>query len=115
MNTAVNTFKQLSIQDAKEKSIRRRQFLEAQLRQTDSMLARAQAELASFRSRQQLASSQNALDAQQTSMMALDARRSELEADRTTFAALMAQLKKGGDCRGVRGPPGLGLVSGPGR
>ncbi len=97
VNTAVTTFKQLSIQNAKEKSIRRRQFLEAQLRQTDSMLARAQAELASFRSRQQLASTQDALNAQQNSMIALDTRRTELEADRTTFAALMAQLKKGGD------------------
>ncbi len=60
------------------------------------MLARAQADLAMFRSRQQLASSQTALEAQQTAMMALDARRAELEADRATFGALFAQLKKGG-------------------
>jgi polysaccharide biosynthesis transport protein len=97
VNTTVSTFKQLSILTAKEKSTRRRQFLDAQLKQTDSMLARAQAELASFRSRQQLASTQDALNAQQTSMMALDARRTELEADRSTFGALLAQLKKGGE------------------
>ena len=114
VNTAVNTFKQLSIQNAKEKSIRRRQFLEAQLRQTDSMLARAQAELASFRSRQQLASTQDALNAQQTSMMALDARRTELEADRTTFTALMAQLRRAGSPGSPR-PPRLGFVAGHGR
>jgi Mrp family chromosome partitioning ATPase/uncharacterized protein involved in exopolysaccharide biosynthesis len=97
VNTTVSTFKQLSILNAKEKSSRRRQFLESQLKQTDSMLARSQAELASFRSRQQLASTQDALNAQQSSMIALDTRRTELEADRTTFGALLAQLKKGGE------------------
>ena len=96
VNTTVSVFKQLSILTAKEKSTRRREFLEAQLSQTDSMLARAQAELASFRSRQQLASTQDALSRQQSDMLTLDARRAELEADRTTFGTLLTQLKKGG-------------------
>lgn len=96
VNSTIQTFQRLNVQGAKEKSRRRREFLEGQLKQTDSMLARVQSELASFRSRQQLASSQSALDAQQTAMMALDARRGELEADRNTFASLMGQLRKGG-------------------
>jgi capsular exopolysaccharide synthesis family protein len=97
VNTTVTVFKHLSILTAKEKSTRRREFLESQLQQTDSMLARAQAELATFRSRRQLASTQALLDRRQTDMMTLDERRVELEADRSTFAALMDQLKKGGD------------------
>ncbi len=97
VNTTVLAFQRLNILSAKQKSQRRREFLEGQQKQTDSLLARVQADLAAFRSRQQLASSQNALDAQQTSMMALDARRSELEADRSTFAALLSQIKKGGE------------------
>jgi Mrp family chromosome partitioning ATPase/uncharacterized protein involved in exopolysaccharide biosynthesis len=97
VNTTVTVFKHLSIFTAKEKSTRRREFLEAQLKQTDSMLMRAQSELASFRSRQQLASTQDALNRQQTDMMTLDARRAELEADRETFGTLLAQLKKGGE------------------
>jgi tyrosine-protein kinase Etk/Wzc len=97
VNSTVLAFQRLNILGAKQKSQRRREFLEGQQKQTDSLLARVQADLAAFRSRQQLASSQNALDAQQTSMMALDARRSELEADRSTFAALLAQIKKGGE------------------
>jgi succinoglycan biosynthesis transport protein ExoP len=96
VNATVLAFQRLNIQTAKEKSRRRREFLEGQLKQTDSMLARAQGELAAFRSRQQLASSQNALDAQQTAMMTLDARRAELEADRATFGTLLSQLRKGG-------------------
>ena len=96
VNTTVSMFKHLSIQAAKQKSQRRREFLESQLKQTDSMLARAQADLAAFRSRQQLASTAGALDNQQRMMMEIDARRAELEADRTTFASLLSQLKKGG-------------------
>ena len=97
VNTTLSVFKQLSILTAKQKSQRRREFLESQLQQTDSMLARAQAGLAAFRSRQQLASSANALDDQQRAMLSIDARRAELEADRSTFATLMTQLKKGGE------------------
>jgi succinoglycan biosynthesis transport protein ExoP len=96
VNTTVLAFQRLNILAAKQKSQRRREFLEGQQKQTDSLLARVQADLAAFRSRQQLASSQSLMDARQTSMMALDARRSELEADRSTFAALLAQVKKGG-------------------
>jgi Mrp family chromosome partitioning ATPase len=96
VNTTVSVFKQLSILTAKEKSQRRREFLESQLKQTDSMLTRAQAELAAFRSRQQLASTSGALEDQQRTMLAIDARRAELEADRATFATLLTQLRKGG-------------------
>jgi capsular exopolysaccharide synthesis family protein len=113
VNTTVNVFKHLSILSAKEKSTRRREFLEGQLKQTDSMLIRAQAELAAFRSRQQLASTQNLLDAQQTSMLALDTRRTALESDKQTFAALLTQLKKGDEAsqaeaiRALASSPGL--------
>src|ERR687889_975534 len=96
VNTTVTVFKQLSILNAKEKSTRRREFLEGQLHQTDSMLLRAQSELAAFRSRQQLASTTDALRANQEAMMAMDSRVAELQADRSTFGALLAQLKKGG-------------------
>jgi capsular exopolysaccharide synthesis family protein len=96
VNTTVLAFQNLNIIGAKERSQRRRQFLQEQLKQTDSMLARAQGELAAFRSRQQLASSQNALDAQQTALLTLDSRRSELEADRATFQTLLDRLKTGG-------------------
>jgi polysaccharide biosynthesis transport protein len=96
VNTTVTVFKQLSILNAKEKSTRRREFLEGQLTQTDSMLQRAQSELAAFRSRQQLASTQDYASSQQTDMLTLDARRAELEADRVTFGALLTQLRKGG-------------------
>lgn len=97
VNSTVLAFQRLNILAAKQKSQRRREFLEGQQKQTDSLLARVQADLAAFRSRQQLASSQNALDAMQTFMLTLDTQRSQLEADRSTFGALQNQLKQGGD------------------
>jgi len=97
VNTTVLAFQSLNILSAKQKSQRRRQFLEEQLHQTDSMLARAQSELASFRSRQQVASSQNALDQVQTFRTTLESRASQLEADRATFGTLLTQFKKGGE------------------
>jgi polysaccharide biosynthesis transport protein len=96
VNTTVQVFKQLNISTYQQISQRRRQFLEDQMKQTDSMLARAQGELAAFRSRQQLASTQGALEANQTNMLALDARRAELEADRATFGTLLTKLNKSG-------------------
>ncbi|HYC33275.1 MAG TPA: polysaccharide biosynthesis tyrosine autokinase [Gemmatimonadales bacterium] len=95
VNETVNAFQTQSVQWAREASRRRREFLAEQLAQTDSALARAQAELSSFRSRQQLASSRDKLAAEQASIFQLESRAAEIEADRRTFAALLAQLKSG--------------------
>jgi len=92
VNTTVEVFQDLNLQSAREKSRRRREFLEEQLIRTDSNLTRAQAELASFRSRQQLASSETKLAAAQQALIALDARRAEIEADRNTFNTLLQRL-----------------------
>lgn len=97
VNTAVRSFLAMNVSNAANKTRRRREFLEAQLASTDSMLSQAQAQLSVFRSRQQLASSHDKLQAQQNSIMALEARQAELEADRQTFRSLMAQLKSGNE------------------
>jgi polysaccharide biosynthesis transport protein len=93
VNTTVQAFQSLSVQWSRERSRRRREFLAEQLAQTDSTLARAQAELSSFRSRQQLASSRDKLVAEQSAIFQLEARQAELDADRRTFAVLLERLK----------------------
>ena len=93
VNTTVQAFQSLSVQWARERSRRRREFLAEQLAQNDSMLSRAQAELSSFRSRQQLYSLRDRMGAEQSALLELDARRTELEADRQTFAGLLERLK----------------------
>jgi polysaccharide biosynthesis transport protein len=103
VNATVLSFQNLNILNAKQKSQRRREFLEDQLKQTDSMLARAQADLAAFRSKQQLASSEAAMKDMQTFRLTLDTQASQLEADRSTFATLLDQLKKGGEAGEAEG------------
>jgi tyrosine-protein kinase Etk/Wzc len=93
VNATVQAFQSINVKWARERSRRRREFLAEQLAQTDSMLARAQAELANFRSRQQLASSADKLKAEQGTQLALETRMAELDADRRTFSALQQQLK----------------------
>jgi capsular exopolysaccharide synthesis family protein len=97
VNAFVSSFQTLNVQWARERSRRRREFLAEQLAQTDSMLARAQAELSSFRSRQQLASSHDKLVAEQQAAFALETRVAELGADRQTFGVLVGRLKTGDD------------------
>jgi uncharacterized protein involved in exopolysaccharide biosynthesis/Mrp family chromosome partitioning ATPase len=93
VNATIRSYQTLNLKTAVAKSVRRRKFLQAQLAESDSLLARAQMELATFRSRQALASSQSAIEAMQTSLITLDSRRSLLEADRSTFRTLQSQLR----------------------
>ncbi|HEY8257360.1 MAG TPA: polysaccharide biosynthesis tyrosine autokinase [Gemmatimonadales bacterium] len=97
VNQTIGSFQRLSIQSAKEKSTRRRLFLEEQFTRTDSMLNRAQAELASFKSRALLASSTTKLEAEQAAMIALQGQQSQLQADLETYTSLLGRLKTGSD------------------
>ena len=97
VNSTVQAFQTLNVQWARERSRRKGEFLAEQLAKNDSMLQRAQAELSSFRSRQQLASSQTAMQANQQALLALDARQEELQADRQTFVGLLDRLKASDD------------------
>jgi tyrosine-protein kinase Etk/Wzc len=97
VNKVISSFQVLNIQSAREKSTRRREFLEEQFARTDSLLTRAQAELATFRSRQQLASSESKLQAEQAAMLALQQKQAELSSDEKTFTTLLSKLKTGTD------------------
>jgi tyrosine-protein kinase Etk/Wzc len=112
VNATVQSFQSLNIQWARERSRRRREFLAEQLAQTDSTLARAQAELASFRSRQQLASSGDKLKAEQGTQIQLQTRIAELETDRSTFGALQQQLKAGDEASRAQALRALGTAPG---
>ena len=108
VNTSVQAFQSLSVQWARERSRRRSEFLAEQLAQTDSMLARAQADLSGFRSRQQLASSESKMNATQTAILQLDAQVAQLQADRETFGSLQQQLKSTDEGDPRSGAPGPG-------
>ncbi|MGH7515071.1 MAG: polysaccharide biosynthesis tyrosine autokinase [Gemmatimonadales bacterium] len=114
VNSTVQAFQTLNVQWARERSRRRREFLGEQLAQTDSMLARAQGELANFRSRQQLASSADKLKAEQETALQIETRMAELDADRRTFSALQQQLKSGDEQARVQAIRALGTAPGIG-
>jgi tyrosine-protein kinase Etk/Wzc len=96
VNYTVNEFRVMNSESATEKSRKRREFLAEQLAQTDSLLGAAQAELSSFRSRRQLASSRDRMSAEQAALLNLESRRAEMEADKETYAKLLQQLKAAG-------------------
>ena len=86
VNTTVQAFQSLNVQWARERSRRRREFLAEQLAQTDSMLARAQAELSQFP--EPPAARQLARQARRRAggpSSQLETREAELDADRRTF------------------------------
>jgi capsular exopolysaccharide synthesis family protein len=93
VNTLINSFQNVDVQQAQGQSRRRRIFLEEQLREVNAQLAQAEAALSSFRSRQQVFSSRDKLQAEQSALMALDIRRGEIDADRRMYSALLAKLE----------------------
>jgi tyrosine-protein kinase Etk/Wzc len=110
VNATVQAFQEINVRWARERSRRRREFLAEQVAQTDSMLARAQAELANFRSRQELASSADKLKAQQGTQLQLETRMAELDADRRTFSSLQQQLKSSDEATRLQAIRALGTA-----
>lgn len=97
VNILVADYQQFEADFAQERSRRRRLFLEGQVAQTDSSLARAQADLRDFQSRGQTYDARQELSSQQQNRMLLDIRRGELDADRRMFRGLLAQLDSSTD------------------
>ena len=93
VNRLVTNYQDVDVRQAQGQSRRRRVFLEEQLQEVNTHLARSEAALSAFRSRQQVYSSREKLQAQQTALMALDIRRGELDADRRMYETLMAKLQ----------------------
>jgi capsular exopolysaccharide synthesis family protein len=95
VNHLAQLFQAANGHSAQEQAGRRREFLGEQLRVTDSLLVSAEAGLSAFRSRQDMGSSRDNLSAEQTTASALQARSTELVADRRVFAALLERVKSG--------------------
>ncbi len=94
VNTLVSEFQDVDIRQAQGESRRRRIFLAEQLREIDGQLSKSEGALASFRSREQVFSSREKFQAQQTALMTLDIRREELDADRRVYESLVQKLQQ---------------------
>lgn len=112
-NTAAQVFQAMNAQTAKQESVRRRQFIEEQLRKTETLLSEAQSAHNRFRTNQQVYSSQEKFRNQQADLTGIELRRRELQADRQIHQSLLTALSdpRRMDATGER----LGaLVSSPG-
>jgi len=93
VNRLILTFQDANVRAAQGKSQRRRLFFEAQLKEINAQSARAERALAKFRSQHQAFSSRDKLQSQQASLLALDVRRGELDANRRMFGSLLGKLQ----------------------
>lgn len=97
VNQVVRTFQLVDAEGAQQQSRLRREFVEQQLRQNDSLLARAQLALSSFRSGEQIFSSRDKLAAEQSALATINLERQRLEADRGVFRSALAALEHNAD------------------
>jgi capsular exopolysaccharide synthesis family protein len=111
-NAIAEAFQVQNATSAQQLSRRRRSFLENQLRQTDSMLAQASASYSAFRSNRQVFSSAARGGAQEASLIDIETRRADLDAEKRMYESLLAQAKEGGsslstNLRALMSSPGL--------
>lgn len=93
-NRLANLFQTANGHSAQDQARRRREFLDEQLRVTDSLLLSAEAGLSRFRSRQEMGSSRDNLTAEQATATALEGKHGDLAADRRVFTALLQRVKE---------------------
>jgi capsular exopolysaccharide synthesis family protein len=112
-NAAVEEFQAINAQTSKQESVRRRQFIEGQLRKTELMLSEAQASHNQFRTRQQVYSSQEKFRTKQEDLTGIELRRRELQTDRGIYLSLLQALRDRKDTSSAGEQLGA-LVSSPG-
>jgi len=93
VNRVVDVFRSASAAAAQEQSRRRREFLEAQLKVNDSLLADARQALTAFYGRAREYGSRDALAREEIGLAGLELQRQQLEAERRTDEALLATLR----------------------
>lgn len=96
VNAMAEAFQVYNASSAQQILKRRRAFLEGQLRKTDSILRNATGAYSAFRSSRQVYSSANRAGAQEASLIDIDSKRAELDADKGIYERLLAQAKAGG-------------------
>lgn len=95
VNAAAEVFKDANVLAAQDKSRRRREFVEEQLRRTDSIVSDAQGALSDFQSREQVFSSSEKFASEQRATLDLEVRREEMDTERRTLESLLATVQRG--------------------
>ena len=93
-NQIVQVFKTASEQTAQQQSVRRRKFLEEQLRYHDSVLTSVRSQLTLFRGRERAFSAKAKFSGEQAGLSGLEVRREDLGAQRRIIKDLLSQLDR---------------------
>lgn len=96
VNAIVRVFRATSIEAAQEQAKLRRQFVEQQLRQNDSLLTAARQALSDFRSREQSFSAKEKFTVERSGLEGLELRRQQMDADLTLYKSMLARLQAPG-------------------
>lgn len=94
LTAVVENFQAVNTERAQQQSRRRRIFIEEQMRAADSVLAMAQLELSRFQQSEQAFSSTQRFSTEQQSLMELEQRREELDAERRTYQQLLDRVMR---------------------
>jgi capsular exopolysaccharide synthesis family protein len=95
INALLVVFKVTSVQDAAREARLRREFVEAQLKQNDSLLAGARLALSDFRSRQKSYSARERFAAERKDLADLAGQRADLDNQRRMYASVLQRLREG--------------------
>lgn len=93
VNSVVNGFVSAGVESATAAARKRREFLETQMRQNDSLLSDADEQLIAFRRHAQVFSTPARIDQQQRAVLDLDQRSAELKATRQSYQSLLADVE----------------------
>jgi tyrosine-protein kinase Etk/Wzc len=92
VNAVIETFQTVNSRTARQRATRRREFLENQLQEKDSLLTVAQDALGRFLIQQQIYGDQNRSSGAQSNMVQVEMRREELASERRAYESLLAAL-----------------------
>lgn len=95
INTLVRAFKESSIEDAAQEARLRRQFIETQLRENDSLLSGARLAVSKFRSQQRSFSAREKFTVERSDLAGIQAQQADLNSQRRLYASIAQELRSG--------------------
>ncbi|HEX5181419.1 MAG TPA: polysaccharide biosynthesis tyrosine autokinase [Gemmatimonadaceae bacterium] len=95
VNVLVTVFQQHSVDEAAQAARLRRQFIQTQLQQNDSLLTEARVALSSFRSREKSYSAREKFQAQASDVAKVQDQIEDVQLQQRLYAAVLEQLKAG--------------------
>ncbi|HEV2179077.1 MAG TPA: Wzz/FepE/Etk N-terminal domain-containing protein, partial [Gemmatimonadaceae bacterium] len=95
VNTLITVFQQNSIEESAQEARLRRQFIEGQLRQNDSLLTMARIALSQFRSQEKAYSAREKFQAQASDVQRVQEQIRDVQMQQRMYASVLQQLEAG--------------------